>query len=107
MVRADEATFIITDADEARLVDDAMKEFHRLVTVNDTENLGAVNRWLTDELSDWVDSISISDDSDGVVDHETGHFCDQEDTLRSRLHRPQRLQPKGDSRGRARKRISM
>jgi len=90
--------YIVTDDDEARLIDDAMACFHHLATVNDTETLGAVSQWMNDDMN-----MGDSDGSDDL-DDATAHFCDQEDQLRDQLHRPPR-QPQGNTRGRARKRM--
>lgn len=73
-----------------RHLDQAMREFHHLVVVNDTESLEQARGW---------DGAPV----DELVDVGVAEALDLEDTLRDRLHCPPN-RPQGDTSGRQRAR---
>ena len=93
--------WMITEPSTVRRVDDVMKTFHHLASVNDTETLLAAQHWLGEDPSEWM-----ANGADYTAQHEEqleGFALDYEQHLRDGLYRPPN-QPKGDTRGRARSR---
>ena len=92
-------TWMISDPHEVRMVDDAMKTFHHLASVNDTETLNRAAQWLGSDPTDWV-----SNGAEYTASHDVIFECDaldHEQQLLDGLYRPPH-QPKGDTRARAR-----
>merc|ERR1712188_179190 len=91
--------WMVTDPNEIRRVEDVMKTFHHLASVNDTETLLAASEWLGADPSEW-----LQNGAEYMAEHEVsldGLSLDYEQQLRDGLYQRPR-QPKGDTRGRAR-----
>jgi len=94
--------WMVTEAGSQRRVDDAMRSFHHLASVNDTETLLQAQQWLGKDPSEWM-----ANGAEYVCaqreDNEQIFALEYEQRLVDGLYRAPN-QPKGDTRGRARSR---
>lgn len=87
------------DDDEGALIDDAMKVFHHLATVNDSDSLGEAKAWLGANPDEWAANGAeyIAD----VADEGLASLYDREAHMLDGLYQPPN-KPKGNTAGRAR-----
>ena len=93
--------YMISDPQMGERVDDILRSFHHLATVNDTETLLQAKTWLGEDPDEWLSTgLEYTYGYEGLSEMEA-YYLDLEQSMRGRLYVPP-AQEKGNTSGRMR-----